>query len=588
MKQKKNKILIIAIIIVLILIICLSLVYVYIATDYLKSDKQLFFKYISQIVDDENGFIENELKQYYEKQKNTPYTNKGTFTTEINDLEEIFYTQIENVNNMNITFSGQVDNASSKMIQDISINYSDSVKFPFSFKKVQDTIGVQTKYVSKKYISTDIDQIGDLSTNSTQNNIGESTQNIEKIEDIFNSEILEEIAHIKDTYLEVLNQNIQENKFSKVDEKGTIGYKLSISSEEINDVLIKLLETLKNDQTTLDKINEYANISGSSNQITTDDIDDIIEELTNSDNSEDSEDIEQSNIEVAVYQKDGKTSKIIIKFGEINISIQKNKTENELQYNVSLEKNYEEGGKAAAHVDIKYEGLVSLQNINENYELGLEATISTDDSQPLSYKYNISNNVNFEEASNIEEFTESNSLNLNTLEEEQRNNFMNSLEQRITEVNKKQMEELGVAEDENPLIYINPLTYLYISIFNSAQNAITESINETEKEDISLYNAKFELYEGTNQGGGTVKGLLTTISQNNGLDDDEEEEEENQNGSNEQRLIKEINFNGEEFEVNKQTIALIKEEISIEDYFRVEFERDENSGQIFRVVISKK
>ena len=30
-----------------------------------------------------------------------------------------------------------------------------------------------------------------------------------KIEDIFNSEILEEIAHIKDTYLEVLNQNIQ-------------------------------------------------------------------------------------------------------------------------------------------------------------------------------------------------------------------------------------------------------------------------------------------------------------------------------------------------------------------------------------------
>ena len=41
-------------------------------------------------------------------------------------------------------------------------------------------------------------------------------------------------------------------------------------------MLIKLLETLKNDQTTLDKINEYANISGSSNQITTDDIDDII------------------------------------------------------------------------------------------------------------------------------------------------------------------------------------------------------------------------------------------------------------------------------------------------------------------------
>ena len=41
-------------------------------------------------------------------------------------------------------------------------------------------------------------------------------------------------------------------------------------------------------------------------------------------------------------------------------------------------------------------------------------------------------------------------------------------------------------------------------------------------------------------------------------------------------------------EVNKQTIAVLKGEISTEDAFRVEFEKDENSGRIYRVVISKK
>ena len=67
MKQKKNKLLI-AIIIVLLLVIILCLAYIYLATDFLKSNKQLFFKYATQIAEQEDGFIENELKQYLEKQ----------------------------------------------------------------------------------------------------------------------------------------------------------------------------------------------------------------------------------------------------------------------------------------------------------------------------------------------------------------------------------------------------------------------------------------------------------------------------------------------------------------------------------------
>ena len=569
MKQKKNKLLI-AIIIVLLLVIILCLAYIYLATDFLKSNKQLFFKYATQIAEQEDGFIENELKQYLEKQKTTPYTNSGKFNATINVPDEISE-QIKNTNNMDITFSGQTDKNSSKMAQDISINYSSNINFPFSFKKIQDIIGIQTNKVGSKYITVDMNQSEDIN----KDDIGNATQNIEKIKEFSNIEVSETITHIKDTYVEVLNQNLQDDKFSKVQENEKNGYKLTLNGDELKNILVKILETLKNDQVTINKLNEYAKIQGGSSQITANDIDDLIEKV-NKENLE-------NNIEIIVYQEHGKTSKILVKTQEINIIVEKMKTESQLQYNVSMEK-INENEPSKIYFNVKYDGLQSMQNINEDYELGIDFSI---DSKSYSYKYNFSNNIDFKETSNIEEFTSDNSLNLNSLEEEQRNNFMNSLSQRLSEVNKKQMEELGLNENENPIMNMLPTLYLYSLSGNRISN---EAIDEMNQADITSFNAKFELYQGTNLGGGTVKGLLTTISTNNGLDNDEDDGSENETEveNNEERKIKEINFNGEEYEVNKQTIAALKEEILTEDYFKVEFERDTDTGRIYRVVINKK
>ena len=45
---------------------------------------------------------------------------------------------------------------------------------------------------------------------------------------------------------------------------------------------------------------------------------------------------------------------------------------------------------------------------------------------------------------------------------------------------------------------------------------------------------------------------------------------------------------GEEYEVNKQNIAVIKAEVEAESFYRVEFEKEEDTGLIYRVVINKK
>ncbi len=103
---------------------------------------------------------------------------------------------------------------------------------------------------------------------------------------------------------------------------------------------------------------------------------------------------------------------------------------------------------------------------------------------------------------------------------------------------------------------------------------INSSIAE---EEVNSFNTKFENYESTNLKGTTVKGLLSTIQQNNLV-----------NEENEDRQIKEIHFDGEEYETTDQNIVFIKEAIETEESYRVEFERDENTGLIYRAVINKK
>lgn len=93
--------------------------------------------------------------------------------------------------------------------------------------------------------------------------------------------------------------------------------------------------------------------------------------------------------------------------------------------------------------------------------------------------------------------------------------------------------------------------------------------------EINTFNNKFEMYESTNLQGVTVKGLLSTISLNNESQDND-------------RQIKEINFNGEEYEATDENLTFIKEDIDTEKSYRVEFEKDQDTGIIYRAVINEK
>lgn len=528
-----------------ILMVLTGIAYTYFATDLFKTNKDLFFKYITQIGDEKEGFIDNSLKQYFEKQKTTPYQNEGDIEVEVTAYNTS--DQFENVNQMKVTFDGQVDVANNQALQNISLNYSDEVKFPVTYKKVGDTLGIQTDYIGSKYVAT----------KETDNKIIGEENALGKIKEFSAMQLTqEEKEHIKNTYFNQFVQELQEENFSKIEETGAMGYKLTLTNEKIRKIQIKLLETLKNDEATLNKLNEYVKTYNNASKITVSSLDNQIRELNNTSEAE------KETVEITVYQTDKKANRIFIKTNALEASLDKVVTENEAQYNLQWQmKNNNQTDKVA--LSAKYVGLQARQNITENYQLALE-------SDQIKYEYQYNNNVQFTDSVAIEEFSEDNSMILNNYEEEQVASFMQAVQQRIEEVNKKQMEELGLEEDENPLQYVIPQFGEEFSTLKAIHP------NNIDEEEVNTFNQKFENYESTNLQGVTVKGLISTIQLNN-----ETQEEEN-------RKIKEIHFNGEEYEVTDQNLVTIKDEIELETAYRVEFERNENSGLIYRAVINKK
>lgn len=150
MNQKKNKLLVILIIIVSIIIILSGIGIVYVATDLFKSNKNLFVKYVAQISDKEDGFIDSNLKAYLAQKKEKAYINKSDFKVTANSSSD--NKNLENVNKFTITSEGKIDNLNQKNEQNISINYSNDAKFPFIYKSIENKYGIKSDYLSPKYI----------------------------------------------------------------------------------------------------------------------------------------------------------------------------------------------------------------------------------------------------------------------------------------------------------------------------------------------------------------------------------------------------------------------------------------------------
>lgn len=559
----KNKGLKIAIIIVIfILVLGITFSCLYFLTDLFKSNKELFFKYTAQIVQQENGFIGDGLKQYLDKKQNTPYEDNGNIDFDISlpDLGQ----NDDALDNFNISFSGKMNKPNAKNEQNINLNYSNDVKFPFYYRKSNDMQGIQSEYIGSKYIA-----IRDGQELQGADDIDLSF--VDTVASLQNIQIpYDQIQSLKTTYFDNIINQIENGKFSKISEENKVGYRLSLTGDELKNVLTQILETLKDDENTLDQLNALLGLQQSSSKIRTTDIDNLIEDLNNTEIGE---------IEITVYKNNGKVSGLEIKQESLELYLERTESEGQETYNATINLLNNTDKNLNLGLVARFNGINS-NNVNESYEISVQGKNQNED---LNYKYTINNSVQFAEAVDIEDFSAQNAVILNDQDEEYVSGLLNAIQDRLVAVNQNQMEQLGVTAEQNPLYFVLPTQILSDVLGIQSRNQLSE-VEATE------FNEKFYLYEGTSQRGVTVRGLLSTIALNNGYEDsnsESNESEETENNRNNNPQITEIHFDGEEYEATEQNITLIKSTIETETLYRVEFELDSNTGLIYRVVINK-
>lgn len=511
MKQgNKRKILIIAIVVVILIAVAIGVVLALTKTDFMKSNKDLFFKYASQMFDNENGFGDNRLEQYNEKQKNTVYENYGKITANISS-ENIDEKTLKKINDLNISFVGNIDNASNSAEELIKINYSDNVNFAFNVKKVDDSYGIKLNKVAKQYLVVEKDGISDLLSmlgiKISTNNIDLDALNFENI--AFNEE---EISKIKELYLNNIKNIIDDGNFSKVSTSNAEGYMVELSNSQLKDILVNILETLKTDDVMKNKINK---LTGQS--IDEDTISSAIDSVNE-------QEVEEGKTTITVYQNEGKLNKIEIQINDqVKVEFSKDSGDDNLEYNVKITTNI---NNENAEVDLKitYEGLQALEDVKQNAAI----TLSFGNEESSKYEYNISNEIKFIDSVEITSFGSKDSIILNKLSSERLAKILGQIGSKIEEVNKENMDEVGI-NGANPLIYWVPglssgLETLSLNQ-NSTQNSdksnssnTTVTMDEAQRQ---TFNSKYTKYEGDSKKDSDVKSLVMEIIAGNMAEDRE-------------------------------------------------------------------
>lgn len=559
----KKKGIIITIIVILSILILAGGVFAYIffCTDLLLSEKQGFGKYAMQLAESEDGFISNSVNEYLLKKESSPYNTNGKISANVDILEDTsnslemqeYEKAVEFGNNTNITFTGKVDNANNRTEQDITVNYSDTVKLPFKFKVYGDIYGIQADSLSETYIAIENNNLQEFAQKFGVEDVSNIPNKIETTKELDSLNLSEEEkTHIQTQYILPIYNNLGEEKFSKVENAdGSVVYTLTLTSSEIKSIYLQLLNTLKSDRTMINKINSimeemYAENYDETDAITSEDIQSEIDYVTE-------QEWEDGTLKININQNNRKTNKINITYNDIVFDITKEETESALTYKISLDDT--EAGDTIGLI-LNFTGL-NANAVTENYTMNIKTTDAFD----ITYTYN--NTVSFDGNIEIEPLTTVNAAILNNYSAEQILPFMVQLGTRIAQINTEQMTSLGYnLQYANPLVtwvatpsYITSIS-MWESVEQSRQeyedaleqeqeqmdeieeymnniisgsnsettvdpndyrptvpentNNTTSTLSELERQEIKANNAQFEVYEG-NSRGSQAKTLCQTV-----------------------------------------------------------------------------
>lgn len=274
-KKKRITIMVIAIVVIMLIIIIAGLL-LYLNTDMFKSNKTLFAKYIGQNMENLK-VLETTLQEvnYEETFKNNKYTENSEI--KMNYTENIGTTS-ENTNNdinkLKLVVEGQTDKTNKYDYKNMKLLNDNNQVANVEYIQNDNTYGLKFSDLFKQYVLVENNNLKNL-----LNKIGYTDEQVANIPDSIEINILENISfseeekeNLKNKYLDIINQNVSNEKFKKeknqtivINQKNIISnaYILRLSKEEMNNIYIKILENLKQDEIILgklEKIQNYLNV----------------------------------------------------------------------------------------------------------------------------------------------------------------------------------------------------------------------------------------------------------------------------------------------------------------------------------------
>ena len=588
MGKKSNKVFIIVLIILSLLIIAISLVMIYLKTDLFKNEEQLFYKYAGQKLEAFDMLEEASIKEYFQKKQTTPHENEGKYTLSIQSNDFSNKEIIDKLDEISISFSGKTDPQNNKIEQNISLNYSDNVNFPIQYVQNKDIIGLISDPVVNKYVGIKnenlkelMQKLGASDTTDIPDKIGEMQEEQKTEEEIKQGE--EEAKKIKDTYLNIIKDNINEENYSKIKDGENVGYSLKLTYAEIKNIYIKILEQLKQDEIILSKI------SNEETEISKEDFQNQVQELI--DEAQDYEPEDQQ-LQINVYKSGEKSSLIEIIFSEFKIDIKmeeniieckivgiKDGQETPEKFVLSINKQQQNNNTL---YELKFEALEEEEKLLDisflaNYT-GINSENSSEiysfqiSSEELIANYQFENKINFVDNVEIEDLTSENTIILNDYEQQEIYLLLAMVGEKIDEVNKEKLAQAGFSEDDMPILYIIPGGHIFY-IYNLASSSLSDA-------EVDTFNRQFEQY-GSLQSGSNVNRLLQRVVENNKL-----------NAENPEKTIDVYSEELEQAPVVKGQGSLIKNTDTIltqkandDSTYKIDYLYDDETGYITAITI---
>lgn len=531
MPRKKRITLMVTITIIVVLIIAITIILLYLNTDMFKSNQTLFFKYVGKNVENIKAMEEIFEKTEYD---NLLQTNKYIENSEL----KVNYTQnlgttLENtdnhINQVKLEVEGQVDKANKYNYKDIKLLHIDSQLFELEYIQNDTIYGIRFSDLFKQYTLAENNNLKDLFVKMgyTEEQIEMILAGINMDQDIISSLQFseEEIEKLKEKYLDLIAQDFSKENFeAQKNQTITINqerievnaYTLKMTKEQLNDIYLKILENLKQDEIILGKIENLQNkinpldFSISLKERMVQKIEETIDKINRNN-------IGNEETKIIVYENEGETVRTTIQGADYELDFDYVPIGKEKFVEISIK---EKGIQVTTcTLKSKEEGMILSIEKNQNSEpiqiiLEQNRIIQGNNStRNVSIIYrNQDDKVETNIVQNIELVSEfdnpvlldnQNSIRLDTLESEQTQEILNRVKEAVSNKLNSIQEQISLENIQEVL--------KAIGVMQDTQKLEGNGVSETEK---NRFNAKFEFLQGENLSSDEVLKVIETIQNN--------------------------------------------------------------------------